>query len=69
MLGQLHHVLEILLGETQWQTAQRVVRTKLENEDAGLMQLQRPGQTLQTAACRFAADAGVNDPVSVTLRL
>lgn len=61
--GQLDHGGQVGLYLLQGQCAQTVVAAQFEDDDGGIMTLQSPGQTGQTAAGGIAADAGVYYPM------
>ena len=59
---------KLLAHLSQRQAAQAVVAAELEDDDGRMVQLQRTRQASPRAAGGLAADAGIHDAVSVTLR-
>jgi hypothetical protein len=67
--GELGHPREILPHLRDRQGAQTVIAAELQEHDRGVVQVERTRQTREPACGRFAADAGIDDLVTVTFLL
>ena len=64
---QVDHLRQIGAHLRDRQRAQPIVAAQLQDHDLGLMQVERARQARQPARGGFAADAGVDDLVTVPL--
>src|SRR5689334_8375167 len=67
LLHKLDDALEVLLAGREWQPAQAVVSTELDDDDARLVRFEHMRQPCEPALRRFTAYAGVDDAVFVPL--
>ncbi len=63
---QLDHLRHVAADHHDWRTAQAVVATEFDEDYLGPMYVECPRQAAQAATGGVAADAGIDDGVSVT---